>query len=316
MFARENIRLLPVVIGVLIGVALVAGFIPVTGNGLGHNSRGTYVITPFGAVQGRIIAGPSETEILASSISELPSGSAEMTPQGLHPDQPPGTYPPGEVWETPYAYVQWCYCPAVPPSLGEATTSFTLPSSPSLTDGVLYLEDWLGPTSSGGWPQLIVALQWGNNGYFGGSYWTMADWYESSSSSGVTIIFSSPMETSYSDISMQMIGYNCQSSNGECNWDLTAIQFQNGMGYTTSLNYGSTPQLKDLAMYDTQLLMQGTLHYCSSFPSNPSTTFSMGVYSQSGVYLTPSWSPWANGAWSGCGVGVSVGSPSSVTFHY
>jgi hypothetical protein len=296
---------------VLVALLLVFGFFPVIFAGAATLSKGhDYVATPFGMVpRGQVLEVPSGTVIVGGSTLLLPSGAQVVLPHhsSLNPPSQNG-------W---IEYADWTYNQAGY-SIGTYDAGWTLPSAPSNSNfgssggQVIYLFNGLEPSSTA--TSIIQpVLQWGNNGNFGGQYWDMASWYVYGSS----YIYSTPMQVSYSSISGEMTGWSCQSSNGQCNWDIQGIQFQNGQGYTTTLSYSSHSQLKNLAMYWASVTLEAYgITQCSDFPSG-SVTFS-NLFFVSDVspwqYPTPSWSTTVN--YSNCGESVTVNSPSSVTLAF
>ena len=265
-----------------------------------------YLPTPFGlAAKQQVLVVPSGSRIEGESSVVLPNGTQVTIP--AHNTTDPF---PDNGW---IAYADWTYS-ASGYSIGEFDAAWTLPSAPSSNDGqTIFLFNGLLPSSAG---SLLIqpVLQWGVSACGGGAYWAMASWYVTSSGS---YICSSLMSVSYSSISGQMNGYNCKSSNGQCDWVVQGTQFQNGNGYTTTLSYSSNSQLDNLALYWATVTLEAyNVAKCSDFPGGE-VTFS-DLFFASDVapwqYPTPSWSTVVSDH--DCYEAVTVNSPSSVTITF
>lgn len=267
---------------------------------------GNLVTTPFGLVpSARVFSVPSGSVIVGGTSVVLPNGT-----QISLPTRPASITPTDDGW---LAYADWTYT-ASGYSIGSYDASWTLPSSPTSSNGqTIFLFNGLESSSSG---TFIIqpVLQWGSSACGGGPYWEMAAWYVTSSS----YVCSTLMNVSYSAISGQMSGSNCQSSNGECDWVITGTQFQNGVGYSTTLSYSGQSQLDDLALYWSSVTLEAyNIAKCSDFPSGSVTFSDLSFVSDVSPwqYPTPVWNTTAVN-FDDCGEAVTVNSPTSVTLTF
>jgi hypothetical protein len=304
-FWRRQSRLRGRVNSMVVGIIVSLAFMPVAVRGATGSSTvpDSGVITPFGVVPKSDVLGvPNGTLIEDGKSMVLPNGEDVALPHNS------GAKPPvdsGWIEDAFWTYSSSGY------SIGDFSASWNLPSDPSIySSQIIYLFPGLEPNPN---PSAIIiqpVLQWGNNSYFGGNYWTMASWYVQ----GNTFLYSTPMRVSYSDLSGEMSGSSCQSSNGECDWTVSAIQFQNGQGLGTTLYYTGHSQLDNLAMYSSAVTLEAyKISSCGEFPQS-SITFS-DLFFASDVppwqYPTPSWNYQVN--YNDCGESVIINSPSSVT---
>lgn len=170
---------------------------------------------------------------------------------------------------------------------------WVVPSSPTSTGSVIYL--FIGLEPSSGTDILQPVLQWGNNGAFGGNYWTLASWYVTSSSSA----YSTPISANVGDTIYGRI-YRPSPSN-PTNWVVNAIDITRSTTTTLSTTASSTYTYSYVALegYD--------VNTCSQFPGDTSFT-DLYLYG-----ITPSWTK--EQRQTGCGLGVDIISSSRVNLN-
>ncbi len=195
----------------------------------------------------------------------------------------PGPLFPTNSW---VEHAAQCYhnCPSSPPAIMDMSGKWTVPPTPTSSDGqTIYL--WLGlqPTSTGGTgglPLVQPVLQWG----YGGSqnYWAIDSWYCDPTNN--CYASSSVATSAGSTITGTLTGSSCSS--GACKW---LIQTSDGT-HTTNLQYTSTTPLYWM---DGAVLEVWNVIQCSDYPAEKTggTTFgSFSITDANSNSVTPSWS--------------------------
>ncbi len=137
-----------------------------------------------------------EAMILANATLLLDDGrfleAGSYGPLGIIPPQVTSSNWIGYAWanrECVY-YPEWGY-PICEHFYKAFTGYWNIPSDPVDPDNVvLYIFNGMQPSSSGSFPLLQPVLQWGDNGGWGGLYWSMASWYVTGYGE---VIYSTPM---------------------------------------------------------------------------------------------------------------------------
>jgi hypothetical protein len=253
-----------------------------------------YVTTPFGYFN------PSCVHLVAEGDTLLPDGSLQ------HPD---GSVDPASICNYPHYTSTGQLVPldskalagTKPPeisgwlesvsvttseSYGKINATWTVPPSPESNDGqILYffpgLEDIDHVVSI-----VQPVLQWGDNGSFGGAYWTFASW-NCCISNGAYV--STPIDVNVGDALLGVIDSNCKPGSESCvTWNIggkdettghsTALQKSPADGQTWNWAFGAVSEDYDLVQ-------------CSDFPNDTSLTFTVTLYNQDlQVISNPSWS--------------------------
>jgi hypothetical protein len=164
------------------------------------------------------------------------------------------------------------------------TASFTVPAAPSVAAGQLI---YLFPSvEANGAAILQPVLQWGNNGSFGGNYWTLASWYVSATSA----VFSSPVTVAAGDSItgfIRMIGSGSSTDSWVVTGTDTVSGVSSGTGFITPKTPFNSAQQGVLEVYNVSA--------CSSFPAAGDIIFSDVTATQAGpawnTYnaVTPGW---------------------------
>lgn len=157
-------------------------------------------------------------------------GYPEIPSPAHKPGQSSRVQPPTDNGWTEYAY--WF----APSAVGEFANNFHVPAAPSNFDGQLI---YIFPGMQGGGAIIQTVIQYGNNGGWGGQYWTMASWaggggeYNGNYYSGNVVSISTGDEI-HSDISGNP--GNC-NGNG-CLWSIVGTDLTNGQvaTYDTYIN--------------------------------------------------------------------------------
>jgi len=164
--------------------------------------------------------------------------------------------------------------------------TFTVPSAPSVAGGQLI---YLFPSiEANGAAILQPVLQWGNNGWFGGNYWTLASWYVDSS----TALFSTPVTVNAGDSITGVIRLTGTGSTKNT-WIVTGTDTTSGASTGTAFSTTTTPF---------NSAQQGVLEAyrvtsCSHYPAAGDIIFTNVTGTQAGPSwnnynaVTPSWFP-------------------------
>jgi hypothetical protein len=178
------------------------------------------------------------------------------------------------------------------------------PSSPN--DGqLLYL--WLGleccgAGQYGGQNLMQPVLQWGSNGLFGGTYWTMASWYVATGN----YYHSSPINVNAGNGLYGGVDWVYNPNLNEYGWQVTS----QGNSHSSNLFIGT---LSGSANTQTSAYVNFeayNIKSCADYPNSPSTTFS-------NLYLDfyPVWFTFTEDTHN-CNEMVTVNSISSITLSY
>jgi hypothetical protein len=179
--------------------------------------------------------------------------------------------------------------------------SWTVPAAP-LTAGQVYFS-FPGLESSAYIIQPV--LQYGDNGHFGGSFWTMASWH---CNSGSDCIYSLPLTT---DAGHTMYGSVAASNcgGGTCTWTITT---QDDTGASTTLTVVDTQNYNFAVGAAVEAYY---LDYCSQYPANGISYSGISLFDQNGAQVSPSWSPDFYGASPSCGFDVSTTATTAFLRH-
>jgi hypothetical protein len=154
------------------------------------------------------------------------------------------------------------------------TASFTVPSAPSTAAGQLI---YLFPSvEANGAAILQPVLQWGNNGWFGGNYWTLASWYVSAT----TAVFSTPVTVSAGDSItgfIRMTGSGSSTDSWVVSGTDTVSGVSSGTGFATPKTPFNSAQQGVLEVYNVSA--------CTSYPAAGDIIFSNVTATQAG----PAW---------------------------
>jgi hypothetical protein len=140
--------------------------------------------------------------------------------------------------------------------------NLTVPSKPSKNGALIYLFNGV-ETSGENW---IVqpTLQYGNNGSFGGNYWTIASWMV-----GPNYVFNSPGETVYAGDSLYLYSEIYSESGGLQYWRVEATDNTTGAySYITDTSSGL-----QWTWAISGALEGYTITSCSDFPANGKAVF-------------------------------------------
>ncbi len=170
--------------------------------------------------------------------------------------------------------------------------NWIVPSSPSSTGSLIYL--FIGLEPSDGSNILQPVLQWGNNGAFGGNYWTLASWYVTGSS----YTYSTPINVNAGDT---LYGEAYHYTSNPTYWFVNSVD-QTQSTYTTLSTTASS------SYPNSYVTLEGyNVNTCSQFPGATGFT-NLDLYG-----ITPYWTP--NQLQTGCGLSISVISPTQVTLN-
>jgi hypothetical protein len=112
----------------------------------------------------------------------------------------------------------YLYAPAANPWFGKAYSAWTVPSNPSSQVSQL-LYYFPGFQNLSGTLSIIQpVMQWGNNGSFGGNYWSIASWFVNTA--GVAVHSTPKTVATGNIIDGSMVGSSCTAA-GSCTWTIT-----------------------------------------------------------------------------------------------
>lgn len=157
----------------------------------------------------------------------------------------------------------------------QLNAQWTVPSAPSVAAGQLI---YIFPSvEANGASILQPVLQWGNNGWFGGNYWTLASWYVNSAGAW----FSTPVTVAAGDT---IAGYMRLTNGANSGYDLWVV---NGTDTTNGASSGTGFQTPKTPFNSAQ---QGVLEVynvsaCTSYPAAGDVIFTNVTATQAG----PSW---------------------------
>lgn len=161
---------------------------------------------------------------------------------------------------------------------GDFLGNWNVPSSPTQTGSLIYLFTGLEPSTFD--EILQPVLQWGNNGAFGGNYWTIVAWYVYPNG----YIHSTPLNVNVGD---DISGYIYPTSTPS-QWIVEILDYTTGgatdIVVTTPLTY----------TYSFVALEGYNVVTCSQLPGD-TDFYNLALYdADSGSQITPSWKPWQN----------------------
>lgn len=244
------------------------------------------VINPIDLKPGQVIT-PFGTILNKSQVYEVKSGEfIDMVNISRNVTGRPIKLPTYNDWIED-AYYYW----------GSGITDYsgywTVPSSPTSTGSLIYL--FIGLEPSNGANILQPVLQWGNNGNFGGNYWTLASWYATSNSG----VYSTPINVDVGDTIYGRI-YRPSPSN-PTSWVVNSIDVTKSTTTTLPTTASST------YTYSYVALEGYNINTCSQFPGDTSFT-NLYLYG-----VTPSWTK--EQLQTGCGLSVDIISSSKVNLN-
>jgi hypothetical protein len=184
-----------------------------------------------------------------------------------------------------------------------------VPSNPSNSTAALVYYFPGFENTSGSLSIIQPVLQWGNNGRWGGSYWSIASWYVDSNG---TTSYSTPVVVSAGQtIDGTMAGTSCTAA-GVCNWTITTAVRDTGASTALTVNPGHVYNLA----FPLALEAYG-LNYCNQYPANGgagayNTLYLGSSYTQD----TATWSPWVIGGTPSCNYSVTISPNPGVTYLY
>jgi len=142
--------------------------------------------------------------------------------------------------------------------------NFTVPANPAANGAVVFLfPSFEGIGGSGSIVQPV--LQWGNNGAFGGNYWTIASWYVWGSNS----VHSAPIRVRAGDFLWGGLeASDCQANGTHCSWMITTRS--RDLGRSTAIRIRGATQYRSvqggvLEVYD--------LTGCDQLPASRAVRF-------------------------------------------
>ncbi len=168
--------------------------------------------------------------------------------------------------------------------------NFTVPALPRANDGQLI---YLFPSVQNSDSILQPVLQYGNNGSFGGNYWSLAVWLCYSAASGTPCPHSTPITVSAGD-QIQSFSVMLAIGGGSQTWQVTAIDTSVAGGPLTTATFNP-----DSAPYNTAqsaVLEAYNLQSCDDYPGSNTMVFSDVSVTEAGPYfysdnpVTPTWS--------------------------
>ena len=208
--------------------------------------------------------------VTACAYPEIPTQAHE---QG----QSSGVQPATDNGWTEYAY--W-YAPS---AVGEYANEFHVPAAPSYFDGQLI---YIFPGMQGGGAIIQTVIQYGNNGGWGGQYWTMNTWAGGGGEYGGNYYSGNVVTVSTGDVIYSNLYGNPDNCNGNgCLWEIVGSDLTNGQvsSYGTYINI-SWNQVIGLAIE-----VYG-VDTCADYPATYDNSYDFYVAGwDSGPQWTPQW---------------------------
>jgi hypothetical protein len=290
------------------------------GNLVGSAIPRDYVATPMGLYHRSCVHEiPAGAIVDRLGLVTRRDGIAYLIPQCAYqhfsslPSAPLDPSPPqvsNWIERTDYCLDGDCYTTSN--SYRTLAADWTVPATPATpynTQGKIYftfpgLEDYNPVTTI-----IQPVVQYGNSGYYGGAYWTMASW-ACGPGCGWTS-FSPPVSISAGNqIHGSIIASNCAS--GACTWAITTrdvttsqetvYQYSGGDNYTWG--FGGAVETYQLDV-------------CSNYPSQGVFYSQIALTDRNGQQTSPAWNNWVNPSFMGASCQFSVTSTATTAnlFH-
>ena len=187
-----------------------------------------------------------------------------------------------------------------PGAVGRFTNNFHVPAAPSNFDGQLI---YIFPGLQGGGAILQTVIQYGNNGAWGGQYWTMNAWAGGGGEYGGNYYYGNTVSVNTGDEI-----YNVEQGNpGNCNangclWQVYGKDMTNGQTteYDTYINISWTQVLAlTIEVYGVDT--------CADYPATYDNSYNFFI---SGWNGGPQWTPqWSSNIWvNTCGENITSNS--------
>jgi len=179
--------------------------------------------------------------------------------------------------------------------------SWTVPSNPKTSSDNQTIFFFTGFVDAQGDEIIQPVLQWGPSEAGGGSYWTIASWWVTSSGQA---LYSQLQKVKAGDT---IFGYMVESSTVAGTWEIG-----------TSEN-DKPPTVLQVSQVIPQQMATVTLEAynvlsCSDYPSDGSITFTGLTLEDSNIPTTPKWIP--DILWTSCNEGMKSSKPSTVTLTF
>jgi hypothetical protein len=183
-----------------------------------------------------------------------------------------------------------------------------VPSNPNSPSALIYYFPGFENTS-GSLSIIQPVLQWGNNGGFGGNYWTIASWFVDNNG---TVNYSTPVTVSAGQIiDGTMSGTSCTTA-GVCTWTITTAVRNTGASTVLTVRPGYVYNLA----FPFALEAYG-LTACNQYPANGAAAAYNYLYlGTSYTYDTATWSPWVIGGTPSCNYSVTISPNPGATYLY
>ena len=280
-----------------------------------------YVITPYGYFHSSCVQMLAEgSTLLADGRVEHPNGAIDPAPVCDYPHYTPaGVMVPVDAKElqkaNPLEINGWLEAVWVvsSSSYSEISATWPVPPMPTSNDGqVLYF--FPGFEDSNDVISIVQpVLQWGDNGYFGGAYWTFASW---NCCINGTTWYSSPIDVNVGDTLQGTISPTCKAKKVKycATWNVLSEDVTTGKSTTLK----KTPADGQIWNWAFGAVSEDYgLVQCSDFPDDSGLTFTVALYNQSRqVVSNPSWQGWeASGPSPECNYGTVI-TPTEETVEY
>ena len=190
-----------------------------------------------------------------------------------------------------------------PGAVGQFGATFHVPAAPSNFDGQLI---YIFPALQGGGAILQAVIQYGNNGAWGGQYWSLNTWAGGGGEYGGNYYYGNAVSVSTGDeIYNDEVG-NPDNCNGNgCLWDVVGSDLTNGQisSYGTYINISWT-QVIGLAIE-----VYG-VDTCADYPATYDNSYNFFITGWSWSGPGPQWAPqWSPAFWvQTCGENITSNS--------
>jgi hypothetical protein len=218
---------------------------------------------------------------------------AQTMSSGMNAVQPPAVN--GTTW----FLASWYNSPYEVTTL---SAQWLVPKNPTQNGALVYLFPSVEPTALNGIVQPV--LQWGNNNYFGGNYWSIADWFVQGGAS----YYSNVQTTSAGH---KLLGTISRSSGSATSWSIQVADLTSGGSQGLTLNTGITSWK---AVQGGVLEVGNNITSCHQLPTSSGQFSSISLTTTAGK-ITPGWG--ARKLSSSCSGNVTTSpTTTSLTWNY
>jgi hypothetical protein len=268
-----------------------------------HAAQPDYILTPKGVFAHReCVHALDEGDVVDQGGNiRKKSGTIQVIAACAHPEIPARANGQGQgrisgvQAPTDNGWTETAFWNA-PGAVGQFQSEFHVPAAPSNFDGqLIYIFPALeGVAPTGGEAILQPVLQYGNNGGWGGQYWTLNSWAGGGGEYNGNYYNGNVISVSTGDVIYGDMEGNPDNCNGNgCLWEVVGSDLTNGQTST----YGTYINISWTQVFALAIEVYG-VDTCADYPATYDNSFDFfitgWVWSGSGPQWTPQWSPSIN----------------------